>query len=168
MALRTHSLPSGRLKKTCFFRWSDISRCRWAMRTHFLHPGHRKKRLGRSRLSDVLSRLMDLRFHNLPSVRFKMRLFWCRWSDVSWFRKAIRSIFNILCIQKSDLNEVVELMFNLANGPGNSWSAFWASQKPTFVNSIKRCFKLSKVHANSFSEPVHRKNEMDEFSYVLF
>jgi hypothetical protein len=36
-------LASGRLKKLHWWiRWSDVSRCRKAMWTHFLHPGHRK------------------------------------------------------------------------------------------------------------------------------
>jgi hypothetical protein len=70
MALRTHNLPSGGLKKfLSWSRWSYVWRCRKAMRTHFLHSGHRKKRLGRSCLSDVLSRRMALRTHNLPSER---------------------------------------------------------------------------------------------------
>jgi hypothetical protein len=63
------------------------------MRTHFLHPGHRKKRLARSRLSDVLSRRMALRTHNLTSSSLKNRLCWRRWSNVSWWRKAIRTHF---------------------------------------------------------------------------
>jgi hypothetical protein len=68
MALRTHNLPSGRLKKRLLWsRCSDFWRCRKAMQNHFLHPGHRKKRLERSRLNDVLSRRMDLGIHNLPS-----------------------------------------------------------------------------------------------------
>jgi hypothetical protein len=41
------------------------------MRNNFLHPGHRRKRLGPSRLSDVLIRGMALRTHNLPSGRLK-------------------------------------------------------------------------------------------------
>jgi hypothetical protein len=46
------------------------------MRNHFLHRGHRKKRLLRGRLSDVLSRRMAMRNHNLHSGRLKKRI--CR------------------------------------------------------------------------------------------
>jgi hypothetical protein len=41
------------------------------MRTHFLHPGHRKKRIGRSCLSDVSSMRKVQITHNLPSGRLK-------------------------------------------------------------------------------------------------
>jgi hypothetical protein len=67
--------------------------CRKAMRTHFLHPWHRIKRHGRSRLSDVLSRRMALTTHNLPSRRLKKRLLWSRWGDVSRCRKTNRTFF---------------------------------------------------------------------------
>jgi hypothetical protein len=36
---------------------------------------------------------MALRTHNMPSARLKMRLWWCRWSDVSWYQEAIRIHF---------------------------------------------------------------------------
>jgi hypothetical protein len=53
MTLRSHNLPSGRLKKQlCLSGWSDVSTCRKALRNHFLHPEHRIKLLGWSRLSD--------------------------------------------------------------------------------------------------------------------
>jgi hypothetical protein len=59
MALRIHNFPSGRLKNRLWsVRWSDDSRCRKAMRTHFQHPGYKKKRLERNRLRDVLNRRM--------------------------------------------------------------------------------------------------------------
>jgi hypothetical protein len=51
IGLSTNNLQSGRIKKRLWWsRWSDISRCRKAIRIHFLHPVHRKKRLGRIRL----------------------------------------------------------------------------------------------------------------------
>jgi hypothetical protein len=62
------------LRKDTWSRWSDISRCRIAMRNNFVHPGHRKKQLGPSRLSHVLSRRMGLRTHNLLSGRLKIIL----------------------------------------------------------------------------------------------
>jgi hypothetical protein len=53
MALTTRNLPSGRLYNRLWWsRWSDVSRHRKATRNHILHPGHRKKRLLRSHLSD--------------------------------------------------------------------------------------------------------------------
>jgi hypothetical protein len=52
-------------------------------------PGHRKKRLGRSRLSVVLCRRMGLRIYNLPSGRLKKRFWKSRWIVVSWFQKAM-------------------------------------------------------------------------------
>jgi hypothetical protein len=50
------------------------------MRTHFLHPGYRKKRLGTTRLRNGFSRRMALRTHNLPSELLKLQLWWGRWS----------------------------------------------------------------------------------------
>jgi hypothetical protein len=41
MALRTHNLREGRLKKLLWWsRWSYVSKCRKAEGKHFLHPGH--------------------------------------------------------------------------------------------------------------------------------
>jgi hypothetical protein len=46
MALRTHNPPSRHLKKLlCWSRWSDVSRCRKAIRNHFLLPEIRLRRL---------------------------------------------------------------------------------------------------------------------------
>jgi hypothetical protein len=107
MALRTQNLPSGRLKRRLWrSRWSDVSICRNAMRIHFLHSGHRIKRFGQSRLSDVLSRRMALRIHDLPSGRLNNRFWRSRWSNVSRCRWAIVLIFCISGIEKSDFHEV--------------------------------------------------------------
>jgi hypothetical protein len=92
MLLRTHILPSGRLKNDIGGRWSDVSRCRKAMRTRFLHPVYPKKRLGRSCLSDFLVGEWPWE-HNLLSGRLKKRNCWSRWSDVSRCRKAMRTHF---------------------------------------------------------------------------
>jgi hypothetical protein len=73
MALRTHNLPSERLKKRlcCSRLWCfKVSN---AMRNHF---GHRNKRLGRNRISDVLSRRLALMTQNLSSGRLKTRFWW--------------------------------------------------------------------------------------------
>jgi hypothetical protein len=82
MALRTHNLRAGRLKKLLrWSRWSDVSRCRKTMRTDFLHPGHGKKRLGPSCLSVVLIGQMVWRNHvflnvlNTTSVMSMKRFF---------------------------------------------------------------------------------------------
>jgi hypothetical protein len=78
--MRTHNLFSSRLKKRIsWIRWSNVSRCRKAMRTHFLHRGFRKKWLGRICVSNVL---MALRIHNLHSGRLRKRLWWSWWSAV--------------------------------------------------------------------------------------
>jgi hypothetical protein len=74
-------------------RWSDVSRCEKATRTHFLASRHPKKGIGRSRGSDDLSRRMAQINHNLPSGRLKMRLWLWRWSDISWCRRAMRTNF---------------------------------------------------------------------------
>jgi hypothetical protein len=95
MALESYNLPFRLLKgRLCWRRWRNDSWCRRAMQFHYLHPGHRKKRLVRSSLSDILSRRMVLRSHNLPSERLKMRLCWFGWSIVSWCRKAIWTNWN--------------------------------------------------------------------------
>jgi hypothetical protein len=97
MALRTHNLPSERIKKRLWLsRWTDDSRCPNAIRKHFLHTGHRKKRRGRCPLSDVLSRRMVLGTHNLPSKRFKKRHWWSEWSDVFTCRIAMRIHFQYI------------------------------------------------------------------------
>jgi hypothetical protein len=112
MALRTHILPSGRLKKQlCWSRWSDVSRCRNTRRNHFLHPGHRKKRLGWSRLSDVLIRRRALRTHKMPSGRLK-----------------------------NDFGEVDKAIFQVSKSHANSFSASWASKKATLTKLLKWCF----------------------------
>jgi hypothetical protein len=61
MALRTPNLHPGVLKKRLWWsRWRDVKMCRRAMQTHFLNPGHRKKRFERSRFSEFFSMRMAL------------------------------------------------------------------------------------------------------------
>jgi hypothetical protein len=80
--LRTQNLPSGRLKRRLWRRgWSDVSRCRRSICTHFLHLGNRKW-LSWSRLNDVLNRRMALRIKKLPSAHLKRRLWRSRWIKV--------------------------------------------------------------------------------------
>jgi hypothetical protein len=93
MALRTHKLPSWHLRTRLW--WSGgivFSRCRKALWTHFVHSEHWKK-LGWSRLCDVLCTRMASRTHNLSSERLKIRLCWFRWIVVSWCWMAIRKLF---------------------------------------------------------------------------
>jgi hypothetical protein len=81
------------------------------MRTHFLHAGNPKKRLGCFRLNDVLSRRMALRNHYLPSEYLKKQFWWCRWSDVSWCHKNIKKHLLNSGHWKNDLDEFEEVMF---------------------------------------------------------
>jgi hypothetical protein len=68
MGLRTHNLPSVRHRiRSWWSRWSDVSRSPKAIKTHFLHPQHRKNRQGWIPLSNVLNRSMELRSNNMPS-----------------------------------------------------------------------------------------------------
>jgi hypothetical protein len=53
IALRTQNLPSARLKRRLWSRWSDVSSCRWALRTYFVNSRNRKKWLLRRRLSYI-------------------------------------------------------------------------------------------------------------------
>jgi hypothetical protein len=109
MILSTLILYSGRLKKRLLWsRWNDVSRCRKAIRTQFLHPCYRIWRLGRSCLNDVLCRWMALRTHNLPSGRLKKRLWWIRWS-----------------------------VFKESKCHAISFSATWAWKKETWTKSFK-------------------------------
>jgi hypothetical protein len=104
VGLRTRNLSSWHLKKRLW--WSDVLSCRNVMRTHFLHPGHKKKPLERIRLSDVLSRRMSLRTQNQPSGGLKKRLCWSRRSDFSRFRKTIRTHFLHYGHRICDLDDV--------------------------------------------------------------
>jgi hypothetical protein len=92
MVLRTHNLPSGRHTKRHWWSRNDVSRGLKGMRNHFLHPGHLKSGWDEIAFDD-LNRRMALRNNILPFERLKMRLRWCRWSDISWFLKAIPTHF---------------------------------------------------------------------------
>jgi hypothetical protein len=109
LALRTHIL-SWRLKNRLWWsRWSDVSRCRKAIRTLSCIQGIEKSDLNRV-ACNVLIRRMGLRTNNLPSERRKMRLRWCRWSDILWCWKAIRKHFLYFPRSKSVLCEVAEVL----------------------------------------------------------
>jgi hypothetical protein len=67
----------------------DNSWCRKFLRFHFVHPAHRWKLLGRSCLSDVLSRRMVLRTHKMSSGRLKKGLWW---SMKRYFRVSVGNV----------------------------------------------------------------------------
>jgi hypothetical protein len=81
------------------------------MRTHFLRLGHSKKRLGRSRRSDVLIAWMAVGTHYLSSRRLKKRLCWSQWSDISRCRKDMETHFLHSVIEKNYFDEVTEVVF---------------------------------------------------------
>jgi hypothetical protein len=113
MAPRINNLSSRSfIKRLWWSRWNDFSRCRKVVQINFLHPGNRKNRFGRSRLSDVLSRRMTLRPHNLP--------------------------FEVL---KNDFVAFDEVTFKGVKGHANTFSASWASKKATWTKSLKCCLK---------------------------
>jgi hypothetical protein len=132
--------------------WNCVSRCRKAKPTPFLHPGLRKKRPGRSRLSDVLSSQMILATHNLPSGLLIERLWWTRWSYDSWCRKSTQNHFLHTghCkkrLGRCCLSDVLSMRMALRTYKLHSGRF----KKTTLVKLMKRCFKVSICHANSFS-----------------
>jgi hypothetical protein len=155
-------------KRLCWRRWSKVSRYRKPMRTYFQDPGHRKMRLGRNRLRDVLCRRIALRTRNFRSGRLKKRLWWIRWSNVSRYRKTMRTHFCNLGIEKKrfgqiylsvDLSRRITLIthnlpswrlnllksmkgwFKLSIGHTNTFSPCWAPKKATLMNSLEWCIK---------------------------
>jgi hypothetical protein len=126
MALWSDNLPSGRLKKRIW--WSDVCRCRFSMRTHFVLPGHREKRLGRSRLSDVISMRNGLTTHYMSSGRLNTRF--CRCSTELCFNLSkghTNSFFASWTSKKASLTSLFKWRFNKANGTDNTLSTFWKS-----------------------------------------
>jgi hypothetical protein len=112
MGMRTNNQPSGRLKIPLWWiQWSDISRCRKAIRTHFLHHEHRKKRLGWSRFRDVLccERPWELKISLLDVLK----------NDFGEVVEAVfqgverpcELIFFTVCFEKSDLDEFAWVVF---------------------------------------------------------
>jgi hypothetical protein len=170
MALCTHNRPSGRLKKHLWWsRWNDVWRCGKAMRSYFLHPGHRKIQFGRSYLSDVLSGRMALRTHNLPSgclnkrlvksfkrcfkvpkairpdflrpEHRKKRLAWSRLSDVLSRRMDQRS-YNLYSERLKMLLCTCRYSgFIMSKGHYHAFSTFCVLQKEIRTKSRKCCFK---------------------------
>jgi hypothetical protein len=111
---------SGRLQNLhWWWRWSDVWRCRKAMRTNFLHRGHRKKQLCRSCISDILSRRLTLTTHIQPSRCVKNDLGEADEMMFQGVERPCEIIFDILFIEKSDLYEV-KWWFMLATDPVNS------------------------------------------------
>jgi hypothetical protein len=119
--------------------------------TYIPNPEDRKNRLRWNRLRDVLIRRMALKTHNLPSERLKMWLWWWRWSDVSWCRKAIQTHFSHFGHSKkqfvrSHRDDVLSRRMDVRthNQPT-------ARLKKRMLKSMKRYIKVSKGHRNSFS-----------------
>jgi hypothetical protein len=149
-ALKTHNLPSERLKmQPCWCWWSDVSWCRKTIRSHFLYSGNSEKRF--------------------------------EWSHGSVLSSRMALITNILLLDvlKTTLLNSTERCFKVSKGHTNSFCASWHRKKPlgwncfsdvlsrlmalkthylfldvlktTLVNSMKRCFKVSRDHTNKFS-----------------
>jgi hypothetical protein len=114
--LRTRNLHSGRLKKRLWCsRWSDVWMCQKSIRAYFLQPPHGNKRLGWSRLSDVLFRTWRL-------IICFVNVLKCDFGDVdeTMFHDVERTferIFLLLGIQKRVLDEVAVLMFLVCEWP---------------------------------------------------
>jgi hypothetical protein len=158
MALRTHNLTSdvlindiGEVDEAIFQAVQNT------FEFIFCTLGFEKNRLLRSRLCDVLIRRMALRTHNLISEHLKIRLWWCRWSDVSWCRIAMRNHYPFHVNRKKFLDEIVghwtweiiiclldfskKRCFKVAKGHKNIFSASWASKKATWMKKLKWCVK---------------------------
>jgi hypothetical protein len=71
MALRTHNLHSGVLKKTTLVKSKRRFKVSKGHAKSFSASGASKRRLGRNRSSAVSNIQMALRTHNLPSGRLK-------------------------------------------------------------------------------------------------
>jgi hypothetical protein len=154
-------LLSDRIKISLWWRRRiDVSWCRKKIRTRFRHSEHWKKRFEPSCLSDVLSWRMALRTHNLPCERIKKRLWWSRWSDVSWCRKDNWKHFSILGIQisvsksmKSFLSRRMALKTHnlhsgrLKNDFSGRWLDFSRCQRPLELN-----FWVLRIEKSDFDE----------------
>jgi hypothetical protein len=133
---------------------------RKTIQNHFLHSGHLKKRLVRSSWSHILDRQMALRTHNLSSRRRKERHWLSRWTQESRRRKAMRTNFVDPGHWKKQLGRC-RLSDVLSR---------WMAQrtfilppiclKRRLVKSMKRCFKVTKCHAKSFSASWASKNRL--------
>jgi hypothetical protein len=77
-----------------------------------------------SRLINVLSMRMVLTIHILPSERLKCDF--CNFDEAMFHdvERPFERIYNILGIQKSNLNEIADFMFLVGESPENSKSAF--------------------------------------------
>jgi hypothetical protein len=87
------------------------------MRNHFLHAGHLKKRLGRSRESAVSSRQIALKTNNLPSRRLKSDFGEVDEEIFEGDERLCELIFCIMGIQKCEMDEVAEVMFQVGKLP---------------------------------------------------
>jgi hypothetical protein len=101
-------------------------------------PLHRKVRLGRSLLSDFLSRWIPLIPHTPSFGHLKKRLWWNRWSDISRCRKDIRTHFlHPVHKKKETLTKSLKYCFNrqmdlTPQKPMRTY-CFMSSKKRTFL-----------------------------------
>jgi hypothetical protein len=170
MALRTHSLSSGRVKKRRYWSLlSDVSRGRKAMRNHFLHPANWKYRLLRIPLNDVLRRRMALNARNLPSGRMKKRHYWSLLSVVSGgVERPWEIIFLILRIEKKRLERIrlINILSRRMALRTHILPSVRLKKRP--VKLMKRCFKVLKGHAKTFRGSRAWKKATCTKSVVMF
>jgi hypothetical protein len=112
MAQGNHNPFSRRIKKCPVKSMERCFKVSKAILTHFLPPAHRKKRLGRSCLIDVLSSWIAQGNHN----RFNRRL----------KKRQMKSMKRCLKVSK---------------GHANTFSASWTLEKATWTKSLNWCFK---------------------------
>jgi hypothetical protein len=145
---------------------SNNSRCRKAMRSHFLHPGRQKKVLVPCRLSDVLCWRMDLTTNNLPSVRLNKRLWWTRWSYISRGRKGIETHFLHPDNRKKRLGQArLSDVLSRRIGLTTHYLPFESLKKRLWWSPwchVSRCRKAIRIH---FMNTDHRKSDLDEVVY---
>jgi hypothetical protein len=158
--LRKYNLLSGRLKKRFWrSRWSVVSSCPKTM--NFLSPGVPKKQHGRCSISDVLIRGMAFITHNLPSGRFKKRIWWSRWSDILKCRKVMWPHSLLPGHQKkrigrSRLSNFLSRRMGLRTNnlpSGRLKKRFWRSR----WSVVSRCREATQTH---FVLPGHRKTRL--------
>jgi hypothetical protein len=147
MALR-NNLPSGRLKKRLWgSRWSNFSRCRNAMRIHFLYLGHRKKRFSQRRLSDVLRNEwpweLIICLLDVLKIDFNGRL-----SDVSRCRLVMQNHFQhlgnrIKWLSACRLSDVICMALSTHNLPSERFTKrLWWSR----WSDVSRCPNTMRNH----------------------
>jgi hypothetical protein len=130
------------------------------MRTHFLHPGHPKR---------VLDEVAEVKFGvgEWPRefIICLLDVLKCEFGDVDeamfqGVESPCEQIFCLLHVAKCDFGEVDKAMFQVVEYPWKSVFRLLPPQNMTWVKSIKRCFKVSMGHANSFSISLASKKQL--------